>query len=347
MSATLPALDTDVPPPEAGAAQLQAATPWWLAGGHAQTIWPALFSRRTRLGQPAWRRERWTTPDQDFVDADWLDSEAPDDAPLMVMFHGLEGSSASHYVQAMADTCRRRGWRMVLPHFRGCSGELNLAPRAYHSGDHAEIGWMLAQARARHAGPMVAVGVSLGGNALMRWAQEAGGQAGELACAVASVCSPLDLHRCGEAIAQGFNFHVYTRMFLRTMKPKAQAKWLQHPGLFDLDAVMKARTIKAFDHHFTAPLHGFASADDYYTRASAKPGMARIRIPALALNARNDPFVPADCLPRPHEVGNVTLWQPETGGHVGFAAGRWRTQVWQVSDLLCDWMAPHLPHPIA
>ena len=134
-------------------------SPLWLPGGNAQTIWPALFAQRPDGAALAFRRERWHTPDADFVDADWLGEDL--NAPLLVMFHGLEGSTRSHYAQAFADWARRHGWRFVLPHFRGCSGELNLAPRAYHSGDFEEIGWMLAQAKARHAGPLVAVALNL------------------------------------------------------------------------------------------------------------------------------------------------------------------------------------------
>jgi len=166
-------------------------SPRWLPGGNAQTIWPALFGKR-RHGPPLqFRRERWNTPDQDFVDADWLGEDL--NAPLLVMFHGLEGSTKSHYAQSFADWSRRHGWRFVMPHFRGCSGELNRAPRAYHSGDFEEIGWMLTQARARHAGPIAAVGVSLGGNALLRWAEEAGDTALTTARAVAAISSPIDL----------------------------------------------------------------------------------------------------------------------------------------------------------
>ena len=125
--------------------------PRWLPGGHVQTIWPVFFSRRYRRRRGrAFRRERWPTPDGDFVDVDWL-GERPRLAPLLVLFHGLEGSSTSHYAEAFAAEARRRGWRFAVPHFRGCSGELNLAPRAYHSGDHEEVGWMLARFRALHA----------------------------------------------------------------------------------------------------------------------------------------------------------------------------------------------------
>ena len=295
--------------------------PWWLPGGNLQTIWPALFGRRTQGEPPRYRRERWTTPDADFLDVDWL-LGAPQGAPLVVLFHGLEGSSRSHYAEAFADECTRLGLAFAVPHFRGCSGELNRAPRAYHSGDHEEIGWILERMREHHVGPVLAVGISLGGNALMRWAGEHGEAAATRVRAIASVCSPLDLAAGGHAIGRGFNRLVYTTMFLRSMKPKALRKWAQHPGLFDREALLAARDLYEFDNVFTAPLHGFAGTEDYWTRASAKPVLHRIRVPALALNARNDPFIPADSLPRPCEVGPcVTLWQPAHGGHVGFPDG--------------------------
>ena len=308
------------------------AAPWWLPGGNLQTIWPALLARRGAGAQLAYRRERWTTPDGDFLDLDWLPStgsgHAPStsasrtDVPLLVLFHGLEGSSRSHYAQAFAGFAQEHALAYVVPHFRGCSGELNHAPRAYHSGDHEEIGWILGRLRARHAGPLVAVGVSLGGNALMRWAAEAGDQAAASADAAAAVCSPIDLAAGSAAIGRGFNRLVYTTMFLRSMKPKALAKLGQHPGLFDGARLMAARDLYEFDDIFTAPLHGFHNADDYYARASAKPHLHRIRIPALVLNALNDPFVPAYSLPTAREVGpHVTLWQPAEGGHVGFPDG--------------------------
>ncbi|MFT3954371.1 MAG: alpha/beta fold hydrolase [Piscinibacter sp.] len=316
-------------------------SPRWLPGGNAQTIWPALFGRR-RHGPPLrFRRERWDTPDADFVDADWLGEDIT--APLLVMFHGLEGSTKSHYAQAFADWARRHGWRFVMPHFRGCSGELNRAPRAYHSGDFEEIGWMLAQAKARHAGPMAAVGVSLGGNALLRWAEEAGESASASAKAVAAISSPIDLAAGGHAIGRGFNRLVYTRMFLRSMKPKALAKLAQHPGLFSREKLLAARDLYDFDNVFTAPLHGFRDTDDYWARGSAKPHLHRIRIPALVLNAINDPFVPGSSLPVAQEVGrHVTLWQPAHGGHVGFPGGRWPGHVMTLPDEVMGWITRRL-----
>ncbi|WP_395700476.1 YheT family hydrolase [Aquabacterium sp.] len=314
------------------------SAPWWLPGGNTQTIWPALFSRRFPTAPAPLRRERWTTPDGDFVDVDF-GAEARPGAPLLVLFHGLEGSSASHYSQAFAHLAREQGWGFALPHFRGCSGELNRAPRAYHSGDFEEIGWVLGRLRERSPQALRAAGVSLGGNALLRWAEEAGASAAATAAAVAAVCSPVDLAAGGAAIDSGFNRLVYARMFLRTMKPKAMAKLAQHPGLFDRDKVLAARTIRAFDDAFTAPLHGFRGVDDYWSRASAKPALADIRIPALVLNARNDPFVPAASLPREGSVGrHVTLWQPPHGGHVGFPAGRFPGQVLAMPEAVLGWM---------
>ncbi len=318
--------------------------PWWLPGGHAQTIWAAKLARHAREPGPAprWQRERWATPDADFIEVDFLDAPAPPGAPLLVLFHGLEGSSASHYAQAFARWAQAAGVRLVVPHFRGCSGPLNLAPRAYHSGDFEEIGWMLGRLRARCSAPLQAVGISLGGNALLRWAQEAGDSAAAVASAVVAVCSPVDLAASGRAIGRGFNRQVYTRMFLQSMKPKALAKLAQHPGLFSREALLSARDLYQFDNLFTAPLHGFRNTEDYWARASAKPHLARIRIPALLINALNDPFVPAASLPRAGDVGRfVQLWQPPHGGHVGFPQGRFPGHVHTLPQAVAGWLAQH------
>ncbi len=332
--------------------------PWWLPGGNAQTIWAALRSERFAGQAPALKRERWATPDHDFIDVDFLDiatdraklaktnpaqqnHSAPQ--PLLVVFHGLEGSSQSHYSQAFADVASARGWACCVPHFRGCSGELNSGPRAYHSGDFEEIDWILRRLQAGHNGPLVVVGVSLGGNAVMRWAGEMGSGAAQVVRAVASVSSPLDLAAGGWAIGRGFNRQVYTRMFLRSMVPKALEKLDQHPGLFDRSAMLAVRDIYTFDNIFTAPLHGFKNTDDYYQRASGKPHMQAIAVPALALNALNDPFIPAWSLPQPPDVSaSVTLWQPGQGGHVGFPEGSYPAHVRAMPDAVTAFLAAHL-----
>jgi predicted alpha/beta-fold hydrolase len=322
---------------------MQYVAPLWLPGGNLQTIWPALWARRVEAPLPPYRRERWTTPDGDFIDVDFLAAEGDGAKPLLVLFHGLEGSSKSHYAEAFAAHALARGWDYAVPHFRGCSGEINLAPRAYHSGDFEEVGWILARLRERRAGPMLAAGVSLGGNALLRWVEEAGTEASKVVSAAASISAPLDLAAGGAAIGQGFNRLIYTRMFLASMKPKALAKLAQHPGLFDREALLAAADLHAFDNVFTAPLHGFRDTDDYWRRASAKPHLDAIRIPALVVNATNDPFVPAASLPRQEEAGrHVTLWQPAHGGHVGFPMGRPPGHVLGMPERVGDWLAQHL-----
>jgi uncharacterized protein len=314
--------------------------PRWLPGGQLQTIWPALFSRRHFGPAPVLRRARWDTPDGDFIDVDFAATPLPATAPLLVLFHGLEGSSSSHYAQAFADWAAQHSVAFAVPHFRGCSGEINRAPRAYHSGDYEEVGWILQRLRAEHPQRrIVVVGVSLGGNALLRWAQEMGAAASGVVSAVAAVCSPVDLMASGLAIGRGFNRQVYTRMFLRSMKPKALARLALHPGLFNRDKLLAARDLYEFDNLFTAPLHGFTDTDDYWSRASAKPHLARLRIPSLVLNALNDRFVPASSLPAQHEVGKyTTLWQPRHGGHVGFPAGGPPGHVRALPDAVGAWL---------
>jgi hypothetical protein len=291
--------------------------PWWLPGGNAQTIYAALFAR---LPRPSVRRERWETPDGDFVDVDRVDG--PQEAPLLALFHGLEGGTASHYARAMLAAAHASGWRAVLPHFRGCGGELNRLPRAYHSGDSAEIDWMLRRlAGEGEASPLYAMGVSLGGNALLKWLGERGGAARAVVRAAAAVSAPLDLTAAGEALGRGFNL-VYARSFLATLKRKSAAKLARFPGLFDGERVARARTLREFDDVVTAPLHGFRDAADYWARASSKPWMRGIEVPTLVLNAANDPFLPVEYLPRTDEVAPcVVLECPATGGHVGFVSG--------------------------
>ncbi|MDL1861978.1 alpha/beta fold hydrolase [Betaproteobacteria bacterium PRO7] len=293
--------------------------PRWLPGGHAQTIYSARFVPQPEV---QYRRERWDTPDGDFIDVDFAAPEpAAADAPVLVLFHGLEGCSRSHYALAIMRHFADRGWRSMVAHFRGCSGEPNRLPRAYHSGDSNEGDWVLRRAHARWPqAKLHAAGISLGGNMLAKWLGERQ-EAASFVAAAASVGSPLDLAAGGAALARGFNL-VYTKMFLATLKNKALAKTQRFPGIADPDALRASRNLYDFDNAFTAPVHGFRDADDYWARASGKPWLPGVKVPHLVLNARNDPFVPAASLPREHEVSrHVVLEQPEEGGHIGFAQG--------------------------
>lgn len=292
--------------------------PVWLPGGNLQTLYPALIARRAPV---TYRRERWNTPDGDFIDLDWTANAMTASSPLLALFHGLEGSSASQYARGLMHEAMQRDWHGVVVHFRGCSGEINRLPRAYHSGDSAEIDWILRRLRAQHRGAMFATGVSLGGNALLKWLGEQGEAAREVVQRAAAVSAPMDLHAAGRALEQGFNM-IYTNNFLATMKRKSFAKLQRHPGLFDPAKLRAARTLREFDDLVTAPLHGYAGVDDYYTRASSKPLLTGIAVPTLLLNARNDPFLPGMALPEPQRLPTaITAAFPDEGGHVGFPDG--------------------------
>ena len=311
--------------------------PAWLPGGHAQTIWPLLIKGRL----PNYRRERWDTPDGDFIDLDWID--ATHDAPCVVLFHGLEGSSRSHYARRLMHALGQVGWHGVVVHFRGCSGEPNRRPRAYHSGDSAEIDWILRRLAVRHYPALFAAGVSLGGNALLKWLAEQGPQAAAVVAAAAAVSAPVNLAAANVALSSGFNL-VYARHFLRTLIPAARAKDRRFPGLVDIRRAALARTLRDFDDAVTAPLHGFDGADDYYARSSAGPRLASIRTPTLLLHAANDPFLPASFLPRQEQLpAAVTLELHRHGGHVGFVHGPLPGSIdWLPQRLLAHFLV-HLP----
>jgi predicted alpha/beta-fold hydrolase len=309
--------------------------PKWLPGAHSQTIYPLLIKPQA----PAYRRERWETPDGDFIDLDWNDAATgvPPVVPLVVLFHGLEGSSNSHYARSLMRELSLVGWSGVVVHFRGCSGQPNRLARAYHSGDSEEIDWILRRLKETHPRrPIHAVGVSLGGNALLKWLGERGASASELLCTAAAVSAPIDLTACGHHLGCGFN-RIYSRHFLQTLKPTAAAKLKRFPGLFDERRLREASTVYDFDDVVTAPLHGFAGADDYWRRASSKPWLPAIALPTLLLNAQNDPFLPPGALPRADEVGAaVTIDFPRHGGHAGFVSGRLPGRL--------DWLPRRLLH---
>jgi predicted alpha/beta-fold hydrolase len=315
-------------------------SPWWLRGSHLQTIYPYLFLRGD---PPAYRREVLELPDGDFVDVDWM--ERPDEAPttpLLVLFHGLEGSSKSHYATAILGAAFAHGWRGVVPHWRGCGGSPNRLARAYHSGDFAELELMLDAIRVRrNRAPLLAVGVSLGGNVLLNWLGREKQKSRDWLRAAASVSAPIDLVASGTALDRGLN-RIYARNFLKTLVPRALEKLGRFPGLYSEEQLRRVGTIHDFDDLVTAPLHGFKDVMDYWTRASSKPWLREIVLPTLVLNAMNDPFVPGVSLPGPAEVGAaVTLETPPAGGHVGFVSGTYPGSLdWFVSRLL-SFLAPY------
>lgn len=299
--------------------------PRWLPGGHMQTI----YARYLASNYPVrYRRERWTTPDQDFIDVDWLDP-APDRSRLVVLFHGLEGCSQSHYALSLGAALARRGWGGVVPHFRGCSGEPNRLPRSYHAGDSAEIDWILRRLKKQFPDSQLYVAaISLGANMLLKWLGETADAARRVIARAVAVSAPLDLHAAARELDCGLKKLIYARHFLTSMRPKVIAKIGVHRLAIDARAVRACATFRAIDDLYTAPFHGFKNADDYWTNTSSKPWLKAIRVPTLVINACNDPFLPESALPSEKEVSDaVTLDFPREGGHVGFVSGKFPGQL--------------------
>jgi predicted alpha/beta-fold hydrolase len=271
----------------------------------------------------SYRRERWETPDGDFIDLDWLDP-APESSSLVVLFHGLEGSSRGHYAICLMNELKRSGLRGVVVHFRGCSGEVNRLARAYHSGDSAEIDWILRRFRKLEPNlRLYAVGVSIGGNMLLKWLGEQGENALGVVDRATAISVPVDLAIGAQRLDRGWNKLIYTSRFLASMKPKVQAKISTHGLPIDGRALRATSTFREIDDLYTAPMHGFNDAPDYWQRSSSKPWLGRIRVPTLMIGARNDPFFPGDALPTAAEVSDrVALEFSQTGGHVGFVSGK-------------------------
>lgn len=294
---------------------------WWLPGPHLQTLW-GKFARRLRVPT---RLERWATPDDDFVEVHRLDAGAGAGAPRLVVLHGLEGGIRSHYVGGLLHQARSRGWGADLLVFRSCGSEPNRAPRFYHSGETGDLRLVLERVHAEHPeSPLLLAGVSLGGNVLLKLLGEQGDALLPAVRAAAAVSVPYDLGRGARHINQGFS-RVYERHFLRSLTRKALLKLERYPGLYAPDRVTAVRTLYDFDDAVTAPVHGFASADDYYGRSSSLRFLHGIRRPTLLLSAVDDPFLPADVLDEVRRIAAATpaleLEFTPHGGHVGFVGG--------------------------
>jgi predicted alpha/beta-fold hydrolase len=301
----------------------------WLPGPHLGTVYASVARP---LPRPRFRRERWDLPDGDFVDVDRLDGERPG-SPVLVVSHGLEGNSRASYVRGLAAAAARRGMAVAAWNFRGCSGEPNRLLRQYHSGDTADLASVVDRLAAEDpARPVVLAGFSLGGNQLVKWLGERGDDVPAQVRAAVAVSVPFDLALCAAALdGPGFWPWVYRERFLLRLRRKALAKAALHPGAIDAEAVRRASTFSAYDGLVTAPLHGFESAQDYWTRCSAARFVAGVMRPLLLLSADDDPLVPARSLPIAPARGNpaVTLEVTSGGGHVAFVSGApWRPSFW-------------------
>ncbi len=288
-----------------------------LSGAHAQTVLGWLVRRPRRVDIV---RERWTTPDGDFLDVDLL--EAPPEAPHVLVLHGLEGSSSAGYVREILRGVSRRGWGALALNFRSCSGEPNRALASYNSGDITDAMFALERWRARGiTGPLLGVAFSLGGSVLLNLLARTGDQ-GPLA-AGAAISVPFDLDSCAHMLDAGSALTaIYRERFLRTLKEKALEKTKHHPGVLDPEAIRSAQGIRAFDAAVTARLFGFASAEDYYSQCSAAPRLPDIRRPTLLVTAEDDPMAPASTLPANAENNPfLSIVRTKQGGHVGFVGG--------------------------
>jgi len=293
---------------------------WWCRGRHAQTLWGALF-RPTP--QAPIRRERWETPDGDFLDLDRV--EGTPGAPALIVLHGLEGSSRSKQVLGFLAAAHRAGWEAVGVNFRSCSGESNRLRRAYHGGDSAELGWVIdrviAQDPARAVG---CIGVSLGGNVVLKYLGEHGARVPPQVRAASAMSTPFDLGIAVRHLERGLS-RLYMRNLVRSLKRKTLAKLARYPDLVDPARLRAVRTLAEFDHVVTGPLHGFPDGRTYWQSSSSASWLSAIRRPALLINAEDDPFFPADALPRRTVRENPALraeFVPE-GGHAGFLSGVW------------------------
>ena len=304
------------------------SAPWWAANRHVQTLWGKLLRAPAQIPT---RHERWTTPDDDFVDLHRLD--APSARPRLLILHGLEGTIRSHYLGGVLSEARRRGWGADIMLFRSCGPEPNRAARLYHSGETTDLDHVLRRLVAEHPDtPMAIAGFSLGGNVLLKWLGEQGDTVPAAVRAACAVSVPFDLSRSADHICRGFA-RVYQAHFLRSLRRKAQAKMRSFPGIVDARRLERARTIRDFDDVVTARIHGFADAEDYYTRSSSIRWLERIRVPTLLLSSEDDPFLPPEVL---HEVEAIARRNPalqiefsERGGHVGFVGGLpWRPVYW-------------------
>lgn len=263
-------------------------------------------------------------PDGDELELCWNQALSTDyQGPLVVLLHGLAGNRHSHYVQGMFSAFKQLNWPVVLMHFRGCGARLNRLPRAYHSGDTADFALVLQQLQQQYPlASFLAVGFSLGGNVLMKYCGEAGHK-NPLSAAVA-VCAPLALASSARRINSGFS-KVYQRYLLRQLKASTLQKLARFPTFpipLDNQQVKRIRSIEAFDNSYTAPIHGFRDAADYYQQASGKAYLASITIPSLIIHATDDPFLASDVIPTPTELSPCIQYELTSGGgHVGFIAG--------------------------
>lgn len=298
--------------------------PSWLPGGHAQTIYPALFRRVAHVTS---RTERLELPDGDFIDLAWVGDRGE---RLAILSHGLEASMGTEYIQGMAGALHRQGSDVLVWNFRGCGGEPNRLLRMYHSGATEDLHSVINHALARHPAETIdLIGFSLGGNLTLKLLGEDPEHLPPRIRGAVTFSTPCDL-ACSSRQLSLFSNKIYMERFLMAMRSKVRAKKRMFPDELDLTGLKRIRTFQEFDDRYTAPIHGFRDAEDYWKRNSCRQFLSRIRVPTLLVNAANDPFLGPGCHPREEAAASAHFHfeMPETGGHVGFptsgkGAGNW------------------------
>jgi predicted alpha/beta-fold hydrolase len=285
---------------------------WYLANAHFQTLWPFVFRNRHH---PPVKHERLELPDGDFIDLVWTDSES--DKPIVVILHGLEGSYRSHYIPGLLCQLQNAGFRCVVMHFRGCGGEPNRLDRAYHSGDTDDVAYLVQRLKILEPqAPVYAVGISLGGNVLLKWLGQSSGS-NPLDAAVA-VSVPFQLDICADTLNRGIA-RLYQYYLLRSLVNNFINKFSGRQAPFDVQRVAKIKTLREFDDVVTAPLHGFDNAAHYYAVSSSRQYLHTIKRPTLIIHAEDDPFMTPQVIPNDHELSSTTTLElSKKGGHVGF-----------------------------
>jgi len=297
---------------------------WWCRGAHLQTLWPYLCRPRPQV---VLRRERLELPDGDFLDLDWLATDGR--GPVVLILHGLEGSSNSKYALGMLRAAGARGWRGVVMHFRGCSGEPNRLPRGYHSGETGDVAHVVSLLKAREPQTRIGVvGYSLGGNVLLKWLGESGERAPIDAAVAVSV--PFLLGNSARRMEQGFS-RIYQWELVARLRRSIVAKRKRMQLPLRRAGLNGIWTFREFDEHVTAPLHGFAGADDYYLKSSSRQYLKHITAPTLVIHSSDDPFMTPDTAPGRDELSPAIDFELyPCGGHVGFVTGAvpWRASYW-------------------
>lgn len=314
---------------------------WWLHNSHLQTIWPALCNKLRGIDETNTdlKRERIELPDGDFIDLDWMGKERL--GPTVLILHGFEGSIHSHYAKGMLKSIYKMGWRGVFMHFRGCSGVPNRLPRGYHSGETNDVAYIIDRILDREPNTTIAVvGYSLGGNVLLKWLGECG-SSNPLSAAVA-ISVPYQLDRVAFRVQRGFS-RFYQWYLLKCARQRLLSKPHYIPPIINLDSLARAYTVTDFDSHYTVPLHGFSSVEEYYSKTSCRQYLKSITVPTLLLHAKDDPFMTEDAIPHLHELSpSVLLEVTDSGGHVGFVSGAypWAPRYW-LEDRVPEFLKHH------